>query len=130
MNGGLTERLARASATRPWRTVAAWVAAVVVALAAVVLFLVAPTYPNYDAYYHLVWGRELLDGVTPTFEAYKAPTQHPLELAVAAVLGAAFGGWADRAVVLVAVLSLVALVWAVYRLGARVFGVWPGLAGA
>ena len=100
------------------------------ALAAVVLFLVAPTYPNYDAYYHLVWGRELLDGQLPGFEAYKAPTQHPLELVVAAALGVVVGGWADRAIVLVSVLSLVWLVWAVYRLGLRIFGVWPALAGA
>jgi hypothetical protein len=99
-------------------------------LAALALFFLAPTYPNYDAYYHLVWGRELLDGHAPGFEAYKAPTQHPLELAVAAVLGVVFGDWADRAVVLMSVLSLVALVWAVFRLGLRVFGVWPALAGA
>jgi hypothetical protein len=99
-------------------------------LGALALFVTAPTYPNYDAYYHLVWGRELLDGVTPTFEAYKAPTQHPLEIAVAAVLGAVLGADADRAFVLIAVLSLVWLAWAVYRLGARVLGPWPGLAAA
>lgn len=100
------------------------------ALGAVVLFAVAATYPNYDAYYHLVWGRELLDGELPTFEAYKAPTQHPLELVVAALLGAVVGTGADRALVLIAVLSLVALAWAVFRLGARLLGPWPGVAAA
>ena len=100
------------------------------ALAAIALFLAAPTYPNYDAYYHLVWGREIADGSLPGFEAYKAPTQHPLELVVAALLGLVLGGWADRAIVLVSVLSLVWLVWAVFRLGRHVFGLWPGLAGA
>lgn len=99
-------------------------------LGALALFLAAPTYPNYDAYYHLVWGRELLDGLTPSFEAYAAPTQHPLEVAVAAVLGAVLGTGADRAFVLIAVLSLVWLAWAVFRLGARVLGPWPGVAGA
>lgn len=99
-------------------------------LGAVALFLAAPTYPNYDAYYHLVWGRELVDGLTPSFEAYAAPTQHPLEVAVAAVLGAVLGTGADRAFVLIAVLSLVWLAWAVFRLGARVLGPWPGVAGA
>ena len=39
MNGGLTERLARASATRPWPTVAAWLLAVVAAIAIIVLLL-------------------------------------------------------------------------------------------
>ena len=99
-------------------------------LAAVALFLAAPTYPSYDAYYHLVWGRELLDGQAPTFEAYKAPTQHPLEVVAAAVLGAVLGTDADRAFVLVAVLSLVLLAWAVFRLGARLLGPWPGVAAA
>jgi hypothetical protein len=100
------------------------------ALAAVALFLAAPTSPNYDAYYHLVWGRELLDGQAPTFEAYQAPTQHPLELAVAALLALVAGGAADRALVLVSVLSLVLLAWAVFRLGARLLGPWPGVAAA
>ena len=99
-------------------------------LVAVVFFVAAPTYPNYDAYYHLVWGRELLDGLKPTFEAYQAPTQHPLELVLTMALDVVFSGWADRALVLVCVLSLVALAWAVFRLGARVLGVWPALAGA
>ncbi len=101
----------------------------VLALAAVALFVLAPTYPNYDAYYHLLWGRELLDGRTPSFEAYQAPTQHPLYLALGALLSL-LGGEADRVLVLLCVLSLVALAWATFRLGARVFGPWPALAGA
>ena len=102
----------------------------VLALGALVLFVVAPTYPNYDAYYHLVWGRELLDGLKPSFQAYAAPTEHPLEIAVDAVLGLVLGTDADRAVVLIATVSLVLVGWAVFRLGARVMGPWPGLAGA
>jgi hypothetical protein len=98
-------------------------------LAALVAFLLVPTYPNYDAYYHLVWGRELLDGVKPSFEAYQAPTQHPLYVALAAVLSVA-GDSADRLLVLVAVLSFIALIWGVYRLGEAVFGRWPGAAAA
>jgi hypothetical protein len=101
-------------------------AAVLVALAAALL---VPTYPNYDSYYHLVWGRELLDGVRPSFEAYQAPTQHPLYLAVGAALSL-IGQDADRALVLLCVLSLVALAWAVFRVGDAVFGLWPGLAAA
>ena len=100
------------------------------ALAAVVVWALVPTYPNYDAYYHLIWGRELLDGHEPSFEAYKAPTQHPLYLAVAALSGALFGSGGDRALVLLTALSLVALVWAVFRLGRAVFGPWPGAVAA
>ena len=46
------------------------------------------------------------------------------------MLGAVLGTGADRAFVLIAVLSLVWLAWAVFRLGARVLGPWPGVAGA
>ncbi len=106
------------------------VAVAVLALGAVVVWALVPTYPNYDAYYHLVWGRELLDGQRPTFEAYQAPTEHPLYLAVCAVLAGIVGQDADRALVLVAALSLVALVWAVFRLGRAVFGPWPGAVAA
>lgn len=102
----------------------------VLALAAVALFLAAPTWPNYDSTYHLVWGRELLDGQPPGFDAYQAPTQHPLWLVVSTLLVLVAGDAADRVLVLVCVLSLVVLVWAVFRLGLRVFGLWPALAGA
>lgn len=55
-------------------------------LGATVGFLVYPTYPNYDSIYSLLWGREILDGHLPSFEAYRAPTEHPLWLAVSTVL--------------------------------------------
>jgi hypothetical protein len=101
------------------------------AVAAAILFLVAPTYPNYDAYYHLVWGRELVHGHAPTFEVYAAPTEHPLYLALCALLGLVFGAHADRALVAVCALSLVWLSWATWRVGRAAFGAWAGLlAGA
>jgi hypothetical protein len=98
--------------------------------AAVLVWAVTRTYPNYDSYYHLVWGRELLDGMTPSFDAYAAPTKHPLYLGLAAVLGAVLGEGADRGLVLVCLLSHAALVVGVYRLGAAAFGRWAGLLGA
>lgn len=103
--------------------------AIALALAAVLLWALAPTYPNYDSYYHLVWGRELLDGLAPSFEAYAAPTQHPLYVALGAVLGL-IGDDGDHALVLVCLLSHAALVFGTYRLGATVFGRWPGLLAA
>jgi Dolichyl-phosphate-mannose-protein mannosyltransferase len=101
----------------------------VLALLAVAAWALVPTHPNYDTYYHLVWGRELLDAAKPTFTAYAAPTEHPLFLALCAALGL-LGDDADRLVVLVCALSLVALAWGTYRVGAAVFGRWPGLLGA
>ncbi len=97
---------------------------------AVLVWWVTRTYPNYDSYYHLVWGRELLDGMAPSFEAYAAPTQHPLYVALGAVLGLVFGESADRALVLVCLLSHALLVFGTYRLGAAVFGRWSGALAA
>jgi len=104
--------------------------AAVVLAAAVLVWAVTRTYPNYDSYYHLIWGRELLHGVAPTFEAYAAPTQHPLYVVLGGLLGAVFGEWGDRALVLVCLLSHGLLVIGTYRLGAAVFGRWSGLLGA
>jgi len=100
------------------------------ALVALAFALAVPTYPNYDSYFHLNWGRELLDGRLPNLEAYAAPTQHPLFVVVCAVLDALFGGAADRALVVLCVLSLIVLVAAVYRVGAACFGTGPALGAA
>jgi len=99
------------------------------AVAAGALWALVPTYPDYDAYQHLVWGRDLLHGATPGFETFAAPTQHPLYLALAALLSLA-GQDADRLLVLATVLSLVALTAGTYVLGRGLFGPWPGAAAA
>ena len=99
------------------------------ALGAVLAWALVPTYPDYDAYHHLVWGRDLLAGAAPGFEDYAAPTQHPLYLALGALLSLA-GEHADRLLVLVTILSLVALVAGAYVLGRELFGRAVGIAGA
>ncbi|HEX5924435.1 MAG TPA: hypothetical protein VFY45_11430 [Baekduia sp.] len=95
------------------------------AVVAVAFWALVPTYPNYDAYYHLVWGREIVAGHLPTFEAYQAPTQHPLYLVICAVLGL-FGEHGDRLLVLFTCLCHVAFTYAVYRLGTAM---WDRRAG-
>ena len=47
------------------------------------------TYPNYDSYYHLVWGRRVARRETPSFEAYAAADPAP------AVRGAGRASWAS-----------------------------------
>ncbi|MGZ6707530.1 MAG: hypothetical protein ACXVFN_11370 [Solirubrobacteraceae bacterium] len=101
----------------------------VLALAALVAALLVPTYPNYDTYFHLVWGRELLHGATPRFEAYAAPTEHPLWIAVCALAGLV-GTDADRLLVVLCTVALVGLAWGAFRVGLECFGLWPALAGA
>jgi hypothetical protein len=99
------------------------------ALAAVAGWALVPTYPDYDAYFHLLWGRDVLHGDAPVFETFAAPTQHPLYIALAALLSLA-GEGADRLLVLVTMLSLAALTAGSYALGRTLFGRWPGLLGA
>jgi hypothetical protein len=99
------------------------------ALAAVAAWALVPTYPDYDAYHHLVWGRDLVHGVTPGFEDPFAPTPHPLYLGLGALLSLA-GEHADRLLVLVTVLSLVALIAGAFALGRALFGTAAAVAGA
>src|SRR5918997_194831 len=87
----------------------AWLGFGVLCLAALVGFLAYPTYPNYDSYYSLLWGREILDGQLPSYDAYRAPTPHPMAIAVGTVL-APLGHHAERLWILLCVGSFVALV--------------------
>jgi hypothetical protein len=89
--------------------------------AALAGFFIYPTYSNYDSLYSLLWGRELLHGALPSFDAYRAPTQHPLWVVICVPL-AALGGSGDRVLLGLCVLSFVALVAAMYRLGKETFG--------
>ncbi|MCD6725932.1 MAG: hypothetical protein LT070_01680 [Solirubrobacteraceae bacterium] len=86
-----------------------------------------PTYTNYDSTYSLIWGRELLHGELPSFDAYRAPTQHPLALVFGAAL-ALLGDAADRLMVIATLASFVVLVVGLYRLARTAFTVPVGLA--
>ncbi len=98
-------------------------------VAAIAGWALIPTYPDYDAYYHLIWGRDVLHGIAPGFQTSFAPTEHPLYVALAGLLSLA-GGGADRLLVLVGLLSLAALTAGAYALGRELFGRAPGLLGA
>ena len=89
-----------------------------------------PTYPNYDSYYSLLWGREVLDLHSPFFEGFRVPTEHPLGIAAGAVLSLV-GEAGDRIWVALTLATFLALVAAVYRLAAQAFTPVVGLiAGA
>jgi hypothetical protein len=83
-------------------------------------FLVFPTYPNYDSYYSLLWGQELLHGTLPTFEGFRYPTQHPLAIAAGALLSL-LGDAGDRVWVGAIFACFLWLVWGMYRLGRDAF---------
>ena len=107
----------------PWPALAL----LAVALASLAGFLAYPTYPNYDSYYSLLWGRELVHGHLPTFEAYRAPTQHPLAVVFGGLVSL-LGGGADRVLVGATMASFVALAAGLYRLGRASYGTLVGLA--
>jgi hypothetical protein len=99
------------------------------AVGTVVGFVVYPTYPNYDSYYSLLWGRELLHGVKPSFDGYRTPTEHPLAVAFGALLSIV-GDPADRIMVGATLGSFVVLAAGLYRLARASFGTLVGLAAA
>jgi hypothetical protein len=107
----------------------AWIAFALLCAGAVWGFFAFPTYPNYDSYYSLLWGRELLDGTLPSYDAYRAPTPHPLAIALGTLLSP-LGHGAERIWILLCVASFVALVAGVYRLGRDAFTPLVGLAAA
>jgi hypothetical protein len=82
--------------------------------------LVYPTYPNYDSYYSLLWGREILHAHKPQFEGFRAPTEHPLALIAGAVLDVS-GQIADRIWIILIWATFLALIAGVYRLGRVAF---------
>ena len=92
-------------------------------------FLVFPTYPVYDSYYALLWGREILDGRLPEFDGFRVPTQHPLAIAAGTVLSL-LGDVAERVWIALVLASLLWLVWGVYRLAAEATTTLVGVVAA
>lgn len=88
---------------------------------ALVGYFAFPTYPTYDSFYALLWGRDLLHLHMPDFRVYRGPTEHPLAIAFGA-LCSIVGQSGARLVVLGSIASFVALVAGLYRLGRLCFG--------
>ncbi|HMD56987.1 MAG TPA: hypothetical protein VKG82_05900 [Solirubrobacteraceae bacterium] len=96
---------------------------------ALVGYFAFPTYPTYDSFYALLWGRDLLHLHLPDFSVYRAPTEHPLAI-LFGVFCSLFGQGGARLVVLGSIVSFVALVAGSYRLGRLCFGPVVGFAAA
>ena len=90
-------------------------------VAALVGYFAFPTYPTYDSFYALLWGRDLLHLQLPDFGVYRAPTEHPLALAFGA-LCSLFGQAGARLMVLGSIASFVALTAGLFRLARLCFG--------
>src|SRR2546421_101360 len=61
---------ARADALATRRSL--WVAGVVAGLIVVAAFFGLKTYPNYDSYYQLLWGRQLSTGHLPDYSVFRS----------------------------------------------------------
>ena len=90
-------------------------------VAALVVFVVWQTYPNYDTYYTLVWGQELFHGHLPDYDVFRTPTPHPLSTLVAWAM-APFGTASDRILVLVALLGYVGFLAVMFAFTKRLLG--------
>jgi hypothetical protein len=90
-------------------------------LVAAVVFAVRQTYPNYDTYYTLLWGKELAGGALPDYDVFRTPTPHPLST-FTGVLLAPFGTASDRLLVLASLLAYVAFLAVMFGITARLLG--------
>ncbi len=98
-------------------------------VAAIVGYFAFPTFPTYDSFYALLWGRDLLHLHLPDFSVYRGPTEHPLAIAFGAFCSL-FGEGGARLMVLGAIASFVAAVAGLYRLGRLCFGPVVGVIAA
>jgi hypothetical protein len=96
-------------------------ALVLAALLGLAVFLIRPTFPNYDSYYDLVWGKAIAHGHLPDYDVLRSPTPHPLAEAFTAFL-TLFGGAADRIFVLVTIASFLGLLVCVFRITQLLLG--------
>ena len=78
---------------------------------------------NYDTFYALVWGDQLVHGEQPDFEVPVAPTQHPLAIAVGALVSP-LGDGAEEALLALVILSMGFIAVGLFRLGHELFA-WP-----
>src|SRR5580700_2985005 len=101
----------------------------VMCVGALIGYFAFPTYPTYDSFYALLWGRDLLHLHLPDFRVYRGPTEHPLAIAFG-LFCAIFGQGGARLMVLGSIASFVAAVAGMYRLGRLCFGPVVGLVAA
>src|SRR5664279_5605083 len=105
------------------------IAFAVLCVGALIGYLAFPTYPTYDSFYALLWGRDLLQLHLPDFHVYRGPTEHPLAIAFGA-LTSIFGQTGARLMVLGSIASFVAAVAGMYRLSRLCFGPVVGVLAA
>ena len=107
--------------TRGRRPLAQTAAAVLVAAA--IALAHRETFLNYDTFYALAWGNDLVHGHLPRYDLPIAPTPHPLATAVGAIV-APLGDAAEWVLLGLGMLAIGFLCVGVFRLGETLFA-WP-----
>jgi hypothetical protein len=102
-------------------------AALVVAAAVFAFF--GHAFLNYDSFYALVWGDDIVHGRTPQYDTPVAPTPHPLANFVGALLSP-LGDDAETAFLVIVLVSIGALVVGIFRLGQELFSTAVGVMAA
>jgi len=120
--------VAEGSSCPPRRTGLADVGATV-ALTALFYTVFPRGLPNYDGFYALVWGGDLLAGRVPQYDAPVASAPHPLAIGTAALTGL-LGEGTEAGYRLLAVLAAAAMCVGLFRLGQEVAGWGVGLVAA
>jgi hypothetical protein len=104
--------------------------AIVVGVAVAIGLVGGHSFPDYDATFALIWGREITHGVAPNYKLPFRPAGHPLTTLVG-VVGSPLGR--DGAAELlrwVALLGAGAFVASVFRFGQALFGTLAGVVAA
>jgi hypothetical protein len=78
---------------------------------------------NYDTFYSLVWGDDLVHGRTPQYEVPIAPTPHPLAIAAGALVSP-LGDPAEDVLLGLVIVSIGFIAVGLFRLGHELFA-WP-----
>jgi len=72
-------------------------------------------FPNYDTYYALIWGNEMIHGQLPDYYVYKTPTPHPIFNVYTALLSP-LGSAAIPVLTYLSIAMYTGLLWGVFRL--------------
>jgi hypothetical protein len=104
------------------------VIALIIGLGAIVLagFLIYSPRSTFDSQSALNWARDIWEGNLPNFGSYRAPTQHPLMLALGLLFQPA-GDYGPQLMVLWSLIGYVALLIAAFRFGVLISGIFGGI---
>jgi hypothetical protein len=101
-----------------------------ISLAAAARLVIGPVFLNFDAFYALIWGDQLMHGRTPDYFSPDAPAPHPLGIAVGALLSPLGPALRIGALNAVGPLAVGAMAVGLYRLGEALYSRPVGILAA